>query len=158
MALATRPEPPAPPIRVLVVDDLAPLRRLLTRQLTRVGHLVVGEAATVAEALVRAATVMPDVVVLDFHLPDGRGTDVAGRLGHPAPAGRRPGIVFCTSDRAGVHAALGVGPGAAVAGDPEGTACGGAVVLEKPTAADALDAAVREAAARAGRPGSVRPA
>ncbi|HEY0777000.1 MAG TPA: response regulator, partial [Gemmatirosa sp.] len=92
--------------RVLVVDDLDPLRRLIARQLTRVGHVVVGEAATVAEALARTATLAPDVVVLDFHLPDGLGTDVVARLTPRAPDGRRPAVVVCTGDPAAARAAL----------------------------------------------------
>lgn len=126
------------PLRVLVVDDLVPLRRLLVRQLTHAGHQVVGEAGTAADAVTYARALLPDVVLLDVHLPDGFGTDVAGSLGS-GHAERRPAVVFCTGD---VDGAFAVGAGCAVR-------CGGRwTVLEKPASTAVLDAAVREAAAR----------
>lgn len=127
------------PIRVLVVDDLAAMRRLLVRQLTRAGYAVVGEAATAADAVALAGALAPDVVLLDFHLPDGLGTDVAARL---ATMGRPPGVVFCTGD---VGAVLAAGVGRAE------TPLGGYAVLEKPASAVVLDRVLREAVTSRGR-------
>jgi len=41
---------------------------------------VVGEAATVAEALVRIPQVRPDVAILDVRLPDGQGVEVCREI------------------------------------------------------------------------------
>ena len=62
-------------IRVLVVDDHPWFREGVVFELGRAeGVEVVGEAANGAEALVRAAELAPDVVVLDLAMPvlDGR--------------------------------------------------------------------------------------
>ena len=69
--------------RVLLVDDDAAIRTVVSEALRRVGHRV-SAAATLAEAdqlLVRDA---PELVVTDVVLPDGDGLEhwreVAGRL------------------------------------------------------------------------------
>lgn len=73
-------EPPsAGPARVLVVDDEPAITRALRASLEAAGYLV-ENAATAAEALERAASVPPDVVVLDMLLPDGGGLAVCRRL------------------------------------------------------------------------------
>jgi CheY-like chemotaxis protein len=58
---------------VLVVDDDAGFRDLATRVLTGWGHVVVGEAGSVAEALTRATELQPEMVLVDIGLPDGDG-------------------------------------------------------------------------------------
>jgi DNA-binding NarL/FixJ family response regulator len=57
-------------IRVLVVDDHASTRQQIINEL-KVGDLinVVGEAETSDEAFARAEKLLPDVVLLDLHLP-----------------------------------------------------------------------------------------
>ena len=99
--VASAPRPTAA-IRVLVVDDTEAVRRVLMRQLARAGHVVVGEAATVAAAVAAAATLTPDVVLLDLHLPDGLGTDAAARIsardGEAGHARRSPAIILSTGD------------------------------------------------------------
>lgn len=69
------------PIRVLVVDDHRVVRAGLIAILREHPTLeVVGEAASVAEAVTRAAELSPDLVLLDLRLPDGSGTEACRRL------------------------------------------------------------------------------
>ncbi len=60
---------------ILIVDDEAPIRRLLRTGLTTQGFLVF-EAATAAEGEAILARERPDVLLLDLGLPDKDGLDV----------------------------------------------------------------------------------
>lgn len=71
------------PIRVLLVDDDERFRNLARRALAGEGLEVVGEAGDGQQALLLAAGVKPDLVLLDIGLPDLDGAQVARRL--PAP-------------------------------------------------------------------------
>ncbi|WP_309504873.1 MULTISPECIES: response regulator [Nocardioides] len=74
------------PIRVLLVDDVVEVRRLVRTSLRfRGGFEVVGEAADGAEAVLLASRHRPDVVVLDLGLPDLAGREVLSRLRESAP-------------------------------------------------------------------------
>ncbi len=68
---------PVPTIRLLLVDDSALVRRgvrgLLEGVQPQANLQIVGEAATVAEAITAARDTRPDVVLLDIRLPDGDG-------------------------------------------------------------------------------------
>lgn len=81
-------------VRVLVVDDHVPYRRLVGRLLRAGGFDVVGEAGTgrVAVELVRLTA--PDVVLLDVMLPDFDGFEVARRIVRTRV---RPVVVFMSS-------------------------------------------------------------
>ncbi|HST27899.1 MAG TPA: response regulator transcription factor [Rudaea sp.] len=61
--------------RVMIVDDEAPILRVLRPSLAAAGYEVV-EADNGRDALARAAQQIPDVVVLDLGLPDMDGKDV----------------------------------------------------------------------------------
>ena len=87
------PGPGLAPARVLVVDDEATIRELLSGSLRFAGFEVV-TAASGAEAVRAAARSRPDLILLDVMMPDGDGFEVAGRLrGHP---GGIP-VVFLTA-------------------------------------------------------------
>ena len=74
-------------IRVYVVDDHAMFRAGVRSELG--GRLdVVGDAATVGEALVGIRAARPDVVLLDVHMPDGGGAAVLAALVDELPATR----------------------------------------------------------------------
>ena len=73
--------PPMTDVRglVLVVDDERDLRTLLEFNLRQAGYQVV-QASTGAEALARARSLRPQVIVLDLNLPDVSGMDVCRLL------------------------------------------------------------------------------
>jgi DNA-binding NarL/FixJ family response regulator len=73
--------------RVLIVDDHENFRSSARLLLEAEGYEVVGEAETGAAGLRAAAELNPDVILLDVHLPDIDGFDVASRIatGESAP-------------------------------------------------------------------------
>ncbi|GGZ05539.1 response regulator [Streptomyces poonensis] len=76
-------EQPGPdtPIRVFLLDDHEVVRRGVHDLLNdEPGITVVGEAATVEQALVRVPALRPQVAVLDVRLPDGDGVTVCREL------------------------------------------------------------------------------
>jgi two-component system phosphate regulon response regulator PhoB len=64
---------------VLIVDDEKDLRLLLDFNLKQAGFRTV-HAATAKEALLRAGSHRPDVILLDLNLPDLSGTEVCRQL------------------------------------------------------------------------------
>lgn len=81
-----------PPVRVFLVDDHGLFRAGVKAELAGLGDarfVVVGEAGSVPEAVVRLEHDRPDVVLLDVHMPDGGGAEVLRRI-HP----RHPEMVF----------------------------------------------------------------
>ena len=73
-------------IRVFILDDHELVRRGLVDLLSSAQDMtVVGEAASVDQALRRIPAVQPDVAVLDARLPDGSGIEVCRtiRSDHP---------------------------------------------------------------------------
>lgn len=66
-------------LRLLVVDDERAIRRLLRAVLTPQGFDI-AYAADAQEALTAAATVRPDLIILDLGLPDLDGVEVIRRL------------------------------------------------------------------------------
>lgn len=66
-------------LRVVIVDDHAIFRAGVRAELVE-GVDVVGEAATVGEAVALIGRASPDVVLLDVHMPDGGGLEVIRRI------------------------------------------------------------------------------
>ena len=85
-----------PPRTILVVDDEAPLRRVLERCLTRQGLRVVG-AGSAETAYELLATEQPDALLLDIQLPTMSGLALYLAIVHrwPSLAGR---IAIMTGD------------------------------------------------------------
>jgi two-component system nitrate/nitrite response regulator NarL len=97
------------PIRLLVVDDHTLFRRGLVALLGAEGGLqVVGQAADAAEAVRKARELLPDVVLLDNHLPGATGIQSIAELQEAAPRAR---IVLLTvsEDENDLQAALRAG-------------------------------------------------
>ena len=81
--------PQHPRIRVLVVDDHTLFRRGLIALLSADGRFdVVAEAGDASEAQRRAAETLPDVILLDNHLPGVKGVDALAGLREVAPQAR----------------------------------------------------------------------
>ena len=74
-------------VRVVLVDDHRLFRAGVRSELGD-GVEVVGEAETVAEAVVLIRQTQPDVVLLDVHMPDGGGRAVLAGVGASAPQTR----------------------------------------------------------------------
>lgn len=65
--------------RVLIVDDEAHMRKILTTNLKQDGH-VVTEAGGVIDAKGALSGGEYDVVITDHKMPDGNGIDVLGAV------------------------------------------------------------------------------
>jgi len=97
----------APAIKILVVDDEPPIRRLLRVGLTTEGY-VVREAADAADAVASLAEEKPDVIILDLGLPDVQGHDLL--TGWRASGLELPVIILSSrTDEAGIVQALEAG-------------------------------------------------
>jgi len=83
------------PRTVLIVDDHASFRASARMLLESEGFEVVGEAEDGASAIAAAADLRPELVLVDVHLPDLDGFDVAARLAENS----EPPQVVLTSSR-----------------------------------------------------------
>ena len=71
---------------MLIADDHAPLREGLRALLQSVPDLeVVGEAATGDEAIALAASLQPDVILMDIKMPEVNGIEATRRILHISP-------------------------------------------------------------------------
>lgn len=76
-------------VRVALCDDHGVVRSGLRRILATEPDLqVVGEAGTIREAIVLAASERPDVFVMDLNLPDGSGINATASVRKASPATR----------------------------------------------------------------------
>jgi AmiR/NasT family two-component response regulator len=87
----------APPdsVRVLIAEDDAYLRGVLRRNLAASGHVIVGEAATMSDAIERARELVPDVLLLDAHLGPSQIVEAAKTLAHDQPG---IAVIFLSGD------------------------------------------------------------
>jgi len=96
-------------IRILLADDHNLIRRGLRLVIEQQPDLaVVGEASDGREAVSLAASLKPEVAVLDIGMPNLNGIEAAKRMIEAKPSTR---VVFLTveKDRDTCHAALEVG-------------------------------------------------
>jgi DNA-binding NarL/FixJ family response regulator len=81
------------PIRVLVVDDEDDSRTLLAEMLSETDEVTVaGTAASSAEAVEIAKLIHPDVVLIDWIMPDGGGPKAATDIVAASPGTRVLGV------------------------------------------------------------------
>jgi AmiR/NasT family two-component response regulator len=67
-------------LRVLIVEDETIVGMGLRSQLTKLGHTVVGQAATAAEARAAYAEKQPELVFMDIRLGEADGLELAKEL------------------------------------------------------------------------------
>ena len=75
--------------RVVIVDDSPACRGVIRELLERRGYDVAGEAGCAAGAVELVKRLSPDAVLLDVHLPDGNGFELAAQLRE-----QRPGLAI----------------------------------------------------------------
>src|SRR3954468_18671964 len=80
--------------RVLVVDDAAFMRKVLTDALSKGGHDVVGEAANGVEAVAQYQELRPDVTTLDITMPEKDGLEALREIMAGDPAAR---VIMCSA-------------------------------------------------------------
>lgn len=90
--------PPAPdpggPLQILLVDDHALVREGLASLINAQPDMqVIGEAGSVREAIAQAHALHPDLILMDFSLPDGKGDELARVIISTLPESK---IVFLT--------------------------------------------------------------
>src|SRR3954447_3434200 len=80
--------------RVLVVDDAAFMRKMVTDALTKGGHDVIGEAGNGAEAVDRWQELRPDLTTLDITMPEKDGLAALKEIISIDPAAR---VIMCSA-------------------------------------------------------------
>lgn len=121
-------------IRVLVAEDNALERSTVVDLLNALGHMVVAEVASGAEAIERAQQLTPDAVLLDVHMPGASGVEAAEEIAQALPG---TAVVLITGDLSLTLSSADVLRSTAVA------------LLAKPTPPTTLDATLRMAVMRA---------
>jgi two-component system, chemotaxis family, chemotaxis protein CheY len=80
--------------RVLVVDDAAFMRKMVSDALTKGGHEIVGEAGDGNEAVLRYQELSPEVMILDITMPDKDGLAALDEIMTLDPGAR---VVMCSA-------------------------------------------------------------
>jgi two-component system chemotaxis response regulator CheY len=80
--------------RVLVVDDAAFMRKMVTDALTKGGHEVVGEAGNGVEAIAQFQALKPDLMTLDITMPEKDGLTALADIMAADPSAK---VVMCSA-------------------------------------------------------------
>jgi two-component system chemotaxis response regulator CheY len=80
--------------RVLVVDDAAFMRKMVSDALVKGGHEVVGEAGNGVEAVARFQELKPDLMTLDITMPEKDGLTALAEIVAADPSAR---VVMCSA-------------------------------------------------------------
>lgn len=97
-ASADQPDGPgdSEPTRILIVEDHRVVAEGLTALINHQTDMkVLGNVGSVAECIAAAAELDPDVVLIDFRLPDGSGPDAANAIRTIRPAAK---MIFLTRE------------------------------------------------------------
>jgi two-component system, OmpR family, response regulator len=74
----------SPVIKILIVDDEPDICYFLSRNLSKRGFIT-AFSNSLADAEQQLETSTPDILMLDNHLPDGRGIDFANKINYKYP-------------------------------------------------------------------------
>ena len=80
--------------RVLVVDDAAFMRKMVSDALVKGGHEVVGEAGNGNEAVARYQELRPEVTTLDITMPEKDGIEALKEIMELDPGAK---VVMCSA-------------------------------------------------------------
>jgi two-component system chemotaxis response regulator CheY len=80
--------------RVLVVDDAAFMRKMVSDALVKGGHEVVGEAGNGVEAIAQFQQLKPDLTTLDITMPEKDGLAALAEIVAADPSAR---VVMCSA-------------------------------------------------------------
>jgi two-component system chemotaxis response regulator CheY len=80
--------------RVLVVDDAAFMRKVVSDALTSGGHEVIGEAGNGKEAVERFQELSPELTTLDITMPEKDGLEALSEIISIDPAAR---VLMCSA-------------------------------------------------------------
>ena len=80
--------------RVLVVDDAAFMRKMVTDALTKGGHEVIGEASNGIEAVERYRELRPELTTLDITMPEKDGLAALQEIIGLDPSAR---VIMCSA-------------------------------------------------------------
>ena len=107
-------------VNVLLVDDQAAFRRAAARVVARLPHFdLIGEAETGEASIEAARLLLPDLVLMDIHLPGIDGPEATRRILTDVVWPKAPPIVFLLSTYEAADYAAGI------------LACGAAAYLPK---------------------------
>jgi two-component system, chemotaxis family, protein-glutamate methylesterase/glutaminase len=132
------------PARVVVVDDSALMRNIVTRSLTRAGVEVVGSARNGDEALAVCERERPDAMTLDLTMPGLDGLGVLRALRERTDTNTRVVVVSAFSEAHGARAV-------------DALAEGAFDLVCKPTANEGLDAFIENLEAKVKAAAASRP-
>ena len=80
--------------RILIADDAAFIRLMLTKILTEAGYEIAGEASTGTEAVRRYRDLKPDLVTMDITMPDMNGISALKAIKQLDPGAK---VLMCTA-------------------------------------------------------------
>ena len=80
--------------RVLVVDDAAFMRKMVSDALVKAGHEVVGEAANGVEAVASYQSLKPELTTLDITMPEKDGLAALGEIMTLDPTAK---VIMCSA-------------------------------------------------------------
>jgi two-component system chemotaxis response regulator CheY len=80
--------------RVLVVDDAAFMRKVVSDALTKGGHEVIGEASNGIEAVARWQELQPELTTLDITMPEKDGLTALREIMALDPGAR---VIMCSA-------------------------------------------------------------
>jgi two-component system, chemotaxis family, chemotaxis protein CheY len=80
--------------RVLVVDDAAFMRKMVSDALSKAGHEVIGEACNGSEAVESFRSLKPELTTLDITMPEKDGLTALGEIMTLDPNAR---VIMCSA-------------------------------------------------------------